>query len=818
MNWHRTAFLFLLLSLAILLLLAIFLGISTNLTGISGFTTVYQGKCSSTSSMNAGLQFAVAVISVIISVSTDFFLRLAISPTPHDISKAHTQNQWLDIGTHSLRNMRFVSRWRTLTWILLVVSSAPLQLFSHASVFAVSVYPFYEHILVAESYFDGAAAWYPGVANPYLFDYYFDVLNDTTPLAKDFRAAKQNWDRLDPTDCWDMYLHNPSGLQNHRHLVLVVENAADPHAVGWTGAQLWSNSSTEVADEIAELPGYDPTLVNSVWSMQPLCQADILYNGLLNDCADDYGDHGAVLNLYDDGDDGGSPAGSAPEPWTYPWISPTSHDAATMNDSFGEFNLDFNQVTVKYCLAEPFVSRCKVYLANPILLMVLGVVVLKVVLSAFAFYMAWGLDSIQTLGDAVQLFMEQDVPVQVEKTTGLRQDMEAKDGGLVELSPLPPLAAGNTSIKAREWVAAPKYWHTAVRRAVWLWTMTPCVLLVLGVSITIIVLHLRLHLKWNDYAFGEDMNNHYLNFYTSDYDPSVTDISSVIIISLLANLSQLLITPIYFLLNALNTIMFQSRYWASFALGAKRLRVSFPRGKTQRGGYVFGYPLAWGLTLTVLRTMLGWLFTQAIFMLPRGRLDYQVNQTEIKITDVGVVVGYSVEALVATIGVSIAVFFVLPVLISYRRLPASSVVVGTNSLVIAGQCLRVLQSQRSPTVGTSTPGARDKEKEGGGGLFRFSSLWEIQSPVSVRQVSTFRNSADGPRYLQPLEWGVLDAGDRPRGRPGYLGLGTKNEILGKPVEGQVYEYSSVEEELRSSSGRRRWSSRLGMKWPWGKGS
>ena len=165
------------------------------------------------------------------------------------------------------------------------------------------------------------------------------------------------------------------------------------------------------------------------------------------------------------------------------------------------------------------------------------------------------------------------------------------------------------------------------------------------------------------------MNNHYLNFYNGDYDPNLSDsIAPLILISLLSNLSQFIITPIYFLLNSANKIMFQSGSWAGFSLGGRRLRVSFPRTHDQIGDYAFGYPLFWGLLFACFRTALGWMFTQSLFMLPRGRmfyllarhthtdsqtgLEYWTGNTEIDITQVGVVVGYAVQALVVSMRVS----------------------------------------------------------------------------------------------------------------------------------------------------------------------
>lgn len=496
MNWHRTAFLFLTLSVGVLIVLVVLLSLSIHSTGIKGFTPIYQGRCDTTSKVNSGLQFIVAILSVLISVASDFFLRLAISPTTQDVSKAHSLGIWLDIGTHSPRNMRFVSGWRTLTWLILILSSAPLQLFSHASVFATSVYTYYAQVLVSEAFFDDAPAWYPGVANPLLEAWAFD-LNQANQSNFDFRNAREHWDRLEPSECWNDYVKNPAGLQYHRHLAIVIEttstgsSSTDMDFSGWKGSDIWSNSSAEAAEDWG-YPDFDPDLVNSLWSVNEYCQSDIFYTGLLNPCADDYGAHGAFMQV-DAGYDGhdSDPPTVTPEPWNFSWFSPDSHPVNTVwydPQAFGTLNPVFNDITVKYCYAEPFVTQCKAYVANPILLGVLLVVFLKCVVSAFVFYKSWGLDSIQTLGDAIQFFMQQEVPV------GKRALSRLDDGHLeTPMSPIHPAVRPSTP---RRWAPTRKYWYMTVRRSIWLWTITPCAIFLAAVVATIISLHRIFHLNW----------------------------------------------------------------------------------------------------------------------------------------------------------------------------------------------------------------------------------------------------------------------------------------------------------------------------------
>lgn len=496
MNWHRTAFLFLALSISILIVLIIALSLSIRATGINGFTSIYHGRCDTTSRVNSGLQFLVAVVSVLISVASDFFLRLAISPTPQDVSKAHSQRTWLDIGTHSPRNMRFVSHWRTLTWVILIVSSAPLQLFFHASVFATSVYTYYAHVMVSESFFDGAPAWYPGVANPSLASWAFMDLNQANASKYDFRNARERWDRMEASECWSNYMHDPAGLQYHRHLALVVETTKSPStgSDGWKGSEIWSNGTAEPPEDW-NYPDFDPEQVNSIWSVNEWCQADIYYTGLLNYCADDYGQHGAYL-VAEIGYDGSNSNTSSdpPEPWTFPWFSPETHPLDNMwyeQQPFGELNPGFDTITIKHCYAEPFISRCKVYVANPILLGVLMVVLIKCIVSAFVFYKSWGLDSIQTLGDAIQHFMQQDEPVGDAVHFSRLQDEPA------DAVSTPVLGLKESPLTSRPWTPTRKYWYMAVRKSVWLWTMAPCIIFIACVVATIISLHLSFfHLGW----------------------------------------------------------------------------------------------------------------------------------------------------------------------------------------------------------------------------------------------------------------------------------------------------------------------------------
>lgn len=125
--------------------------------------------------------------------------------------------------------------------------------------------------------------------------------------------------------------------------------------------------------------------------------------------------------------------------------------------------------------------------------------------------------------------------------------------------------------------------------------------------------------------------------------------------------------------------------------------------------------------------------------------------------NVDMFIGYSMKAMVLTIAVA-AVAVSIPILLSIRRLPPASVVVGTDSAAIAAYC---------PTnrIGIRHQGVTEGRQVA---VAAWDDVWRSR------------------RHLQPLRWGVLNLGSATLGRPGVLGLGTEDEVLGPPVEGQMY--------------------------------
>lgn len=147
-----------------------------------------------------------------------------------------------------------------------------------------------------------------------------------------------------------------------------------------------------------------------------------------------------------------------------------------------------------------------------------------------------------------------------------------------------------------------------------------------------------------------------------------------------------------------------------------------------------------------------------------GKIDFGLDlgvsfwQTEFEFNNVDVWMGYSIRAMIPGLVIA-AVAAAIPVILSFRPLPLKSVIVGTDSAVIASYC---------PPNTTS-----DRQDED----------IEFQENPAIQLDNLMRSRRDIGR----LRWGVLDIGSTRNQRPGILGLGTEEEVINvSPIPGHEY--------------------------------
>lgn len=93
-----------------------------------GIATAFTGTCKQTSGMIEGLHVVINGLSGLLLAGSNYCMQRLVAPTRKDVDRAHAKRKWLDIGVPSIRNLRWVSKWRVTLWVMLGLSSLPLHL------------------------------------------------------------------------------------------------------------------------------------------------------------------------------------------------------------------------------------------------------------------------------------------------------------------------------------------------------------------------------------------------------------------------------------------------------------------------------------------------------------------------------------------------------------------------------------------------------------------------------------------------------------------------------------------------------------------
>lgn len=95
--------------------------------GDQGLATVYQGNCTTASTIDAGLHVAINILSTLQLGASNLCLQLTVAPTRQEVDDAHKKDIWLEIGVPSFRNLRFIPNTRKLIFACLALSSFPIH-------------------------------------------------------------------------------------------------------------------------------------------------------------------------------------------------------------------------------------------------------------------------------------------------------------------------------------------------------------------------------------------------------------------------------------------------------------------------------------------------------------------------------------------------------------------------------------------------------------------------------------------------------------------------------------------------------------------
>ncbi|KAF1919775.1 hypothetical protein BDU57DRAFT_152490 [Ampelomyces quisqualis] len=163
----------------------------------------------------------------------------------------------------------------------------------------------------------------------------------------------------------------------------------------------------------------------------------------------------------------------------------------------------------------------------------------------------------------------------------------------------------------------------------------------------------------------------------------------MILLALIANSPQVILSFLYFAYNSLFTAMLMGQEWTSYASKRKGLRVSRKSSGFQRSTYFLQLPYRFGIPLVILSGTLHWLVSQSIFVVAFDVYDDHGKPVEngISLRDniVTKTCGYSLIAMLAilVLGLLVVIALVGAGYVPYRRnIPLT----GSCSLAISATC------------------------------------------------------------------------------------------------------------------------------------
>lgn len=96
--------------------------------GKDGRQILYSGDCDTVEKMNTGIHLFINVMSTILLSSSNYCMQCLSAATREEIDAAHKMGRSVDVGAHSMRNLRRIQKGRVALWLVLAMSSVPLHL------------------------------------------------------------------------------------------------------------------------------------------------------------------------------------------------------------------------------------------------------------------------------------------------------------------------------------------------------------------------------------------------------------------------------------------------------------------------------------------------------------------------------------------------------------------------------------------------------------------------------------------------------------------------------------------------------------------
>ncbi|KAI0455296.1 hypothetical protein F5B21DRAFT_524017 [Xylaria acuta] len=637
--------------------LSILLYASSKYPSQDGVGLLYAGDCDTVKSADRWLHLLINVLSTGMLSASTYCIQLQASPTRADVDKAHKLNKWLDIGAPSLRNLRYIGRWRLASCIVLVLSSLPIHLIFNSAVFQSLASNDYSVAVVKDSFLSGASwdlstaernrqgdpGWDEEKVNPPDQDYQSII----EAMQKD--VVNGLYEVKNISDCYALYEDYWAVRQGN--VVVVVKNE--------TGVRD-DNDSLLLYTFVA--PRYD-NYAKNLWAASNGTASHISFS-------------------------------ESPPPITTLFLGPPHYEAS-------------------YCLVQ-FVDastkRCRLEYSTHILYAVCTLNFLKLLALVFVWVTRhkaekrrrakseeWGAveeehilarkeTALSTLGDAIASFIQEPDEMTKNMCLATKYDFARKRTSLRSLSGRGEEKSNPSTTHPRAWKMSQRRWMSAATWPQWACLIALYIAFITGFYTSLGLLTASLKNRhfvltfsfFRSLGFGSVSELTYLNIQLPRGDP-VGLISNVLII----NSPQLLFSIMYSVCNAtITTFLVQHEFSLMYTRAHRKpLRVSEPVG-IQRSSYFISLPLRYGVPVNLFSAVFHWLISQSFFLarvtalLPNGEEDYANSFSTL---------GYSPYAIIIT-GITAFANIMIIILLSCRKYDGTMSMVSTNSMAISAAC------------------------------------------------------------------------------------------------------------------------------------
>ncbi|KAI1180992.1 hypothetical protein F4777DRAFT_585357 [Nemania sp. FL0916] len=648
-TWQSTGMINVVLIFILEIILVAFFATSLAKTGstILASSIIYEGPCAKTKTLNLVLHLLINLISTGLAGSSNYFMQILSSPSRKEIDKAHNNSCALDIGTPSLHNLRYLSRFKWVCWIILLTSALPIHFFFNSSVFETNYLGSDWQLTIGTgSLIEGASFFLPGAS--------LAPAGTWGPLC-------EGWEQLSIEACEAEY--GRGGPREQYGDVVFVVSATNDSNDGWIRDDLFNFTSLSDLSHTWD-PHVPPDTLNSLWYSTRCASSKFWYR------VDESGQSNCDSLLHGSGTFG-------TDLFSYPPFG-SLLDARPQTV---DFQHRFLGLKLRHCLAQPLSRRCKLGLANPILGLVILSGIIKLIVCGTVL-MRLDQHSLVTPGDAIESF----ITGPDQYTAGL---------GTLDIDDVHHLAAylfyGGKN-RAERLSPSPRPWlqekrrrlRSTISQAYWVLSYTLLITAVTIAFVSLVVSYLsnQRSLYGPGGSFGPSGQNLVVSLGQPGYLGAL----------LIANAPHILLSLCYFQYNALCTRLCTEMEWNSYGSSYKALRVSHPTGQ-QTSSYRLQVPYRYGVSLLIGSALLHWLLSNAIFIfiseggywLGTRPLIGVASQLGLSEDTSMVALGYSPIAILTLLIVALVVIS-LPAIFGCYKLKNIMVRGCSSSLVISAAC------------------------------------------------------------------------------------------------------------------------------------